>query len=147
MIWPCHIKSVKHQFLFSVDLTDKTEQMQVSFTIQITKQSKEVQICRLLDPSALWFSKLKMHFILLAGIIRRKICINSILLVDIGKLMKILPFDLYYHIILILEFHFNGVLGFWGEGGFSATAGAATGTARFNVNNLRRMSSSDVSAL
>ena len=95
MILQCHIKLVRHQFLFSVDLTDKIGQMQVSFTIQITKLLKEVQICRQLDLLAPWYSKLKMPFIQLAGTTKRKICINSILLVDIGKLTKISLFDLY----------------------------------------------------
>jgi hypothetical protein len=93
VIWQCLTKSVKHRFLFLVDLTDKTGQMQALFTIQIIKLLKEVQICQLSDLSAPWFSKLRMPFIQLAGTTKRKICISSILLVDIGKLMKILPFD------------------------------------------------------
>jgi len=74
-------------------LIDKTEQMQVLFTTQITNQSKEAQIFQQLDLSAQWFSKLKMLSTQLVGTIKRKTFTNLILPADIGKLMKISLFD------------------------------------------------------
>ncbi len=82
----------------------KIVQMRRFNLILILKVLKEVQISQQLGHFQQWYFKLKMPFILLDGIIKKRTFINLISQVVIGKLMKISLFEKYkYKIILIFN--------------------------------------------
>ena len=97
VISPCATRLVQPLVSSSEGLTGRIELMPVLFTIQTTKQLRRALTFPLLDPLALWSSKLKMHSILLAGIIKRKTFTSLILPADTGKWMKTSPSERRYY--------------------------------------------------
>ena len=85
--WQCVTKSVQPQFLFLVDLIDKIEQMLVLCIIQvpIANLLKEALTYLQLVLLVQWSFKSKMPCTQSDGIIKRKICTNTILQAAIGK--------------------------------------------------------------